>query len=291
MVRPRDGRDVVVTCDTLIEGRHFDMRYASPADVGYRAMAVNASDVAAMGGEPAWAVVALEVRDGIDEAFVESMYDGVCEAAREYGFAVVGGNVVGGVSRFGVAVTMGGDVEAGAAWRRGGAKVGDGVFVTGAMGGAALGLRALRVGYGEGDAAARAAWVARYRRPVARVSEARALAAARCVTACIDVSDGLLQDLGHVARASTVGIEIRAALVPVAPAYDEGARRFFDHRWHAALWAGDDYELAFTSSSEPPVGTRIGDVVAGAGVRVFDAQGAQVDVASQGGFDHGGATP
>jgi thiamine-monophosphate kinase len=239
-----------------------------------------------MGGEPVWAVVALELREGIDAAFVEAMYDGVMEAAREYGFAVVGGNVVGGVTRLGVAVTMGGEVEAGRAWRRAGARVGDGVFVTGAVGGAALGFRALRVGFrgGESDA-----WAARYRRPVARLREARALVAAGCVTACIDLSDGLAQDLGHLARASGVGIEIRAEAIPVAAGYGEGAARFFDNTWHAALWGGDDYELAFTSSVLPPVGARIGDVVAGAGVRVVDARGSEIGVPAGGGFDHGGA--
>lgn len=287
VLRPTLGRDVVVTCDTLIEGRHFDLRYMSAVDVGYRAMVVNVSDVAAMGGEPVWAVVALELRDAIDEAFVETMYDGVLEASRAYGFAVVGGNVVGGVTRLGIAVTMGGEVDAGKAWRRAGAKVGDGVYVTGVLGGAALGLRALRVGSDGGEADSAATWIARYRRPTARLVEARALARAGCVTACIDVSDGLAQDLGHLADASGVGLVVQARDIPLAPGYDKGAERFFDDPWTAALSSGDDYELAFTSRAVPPVGTRIGDVVAGSGVSMIDRYAAPIRLPHRAGFDHG----
>src|SRR5512138_3370788 len=261
------GEELVATVDAVVEGVHFDRR-ATWADVGWKALAVNLSDLAAMGARPLFALVALGLPAGAPDAAARGLARGLGACARAHRVAVVGGNVTR-AREVSVTVTALGSVPAGRAVLRSGARPGDLVAVTGTVGDAALGLRA----------GAAAPLVRRQRRPTPRV--AAGLALAGLVRAAIDVSDGLAQDLAHLCRASGVGARIGARDLPLSPAYRRAARRLADP-WGAALAGGEDYELvvaiapaslpaarAAAAKARTPL-TVIGRFVRGGGVRVVD---------------------
>lgn len=278
------GQHLVACTDTLVEGVHFP-RGTAPADLGWKSLAVNLSDLAAMGAQPAWALLALTLPVA-DARFVQGFADGFAELARAHGVALVGGDTTQGPLT--ITVTAMGCVPHGAALTRAGARVGDGVFVTGTLGDAAGAL--LRVqGHGDVPVALRA----RLDRPEPRVSAGLALRG--IASACIDVSDGLVADLGHVCMASGVGAELELDALPLSA----GLRAVFDEETgrRFALAGGDDYELCFTAPTSDGdaihkacagVGlqvTRIGRIVAGTGVRVLDANGGAVEV-PRAGWEH-----
>ncbi|MCM2336531.1 MAG: thiamine-phosphate kinase [Pseudomonas sp.] len=269
---PRD-RQLVVATDTLNAGVHFPDDTA-PADLGWKALAVNLSDLAAMGAAPAWCTLSLSLPTA-EEGWIDAFLDGFLALADAHGVALVGGDTTRGP--LSVCVTAHGLIAPGAALRRDGARVGDDVWVTGTLGDAAGALAQWRAG-GARDAALRE----RLDRPTPRVAFGAGLVGV--AHACIDVSDGLLADLGHVLAASAVGAELLIDALPcsgaLAHAFDAPTRR--------ALQAagGDDYELCFTA---PPgardaiaalahrlqlPATRIGAIVGGEGVRVVDGDGA-----------------
>jgi thiamine-monophosphate kinase len=281
VLRPVPGEDLVATVDAVVSGVHFDRRFA-PADVGWKALAVNLSDLAAMGARPVAALVALALPRGTAAAELRGLARGLGACARAYGIPVIGGNVTraGAIS---VTITALGAVPEGRAVLRSGARAGDLVVVTGTVGDAALGLRR-----GAAPALAR-----RQRRPMPRV--AAGLALAGLVRAAIDVSDGLVQDLGHLCRASGVGARIGVAELPLSPAYRRAARRLVDP-WAPALGGGEDYELvaavpprligdvrAAAARARTPI-TVVGRFVRGAGVAVVGPRGEPVPAPS--GHDH-----
>ncbi|HEY6003443.1 MAG TPA: thiamine-phosphate kinase [Anaeromyxobacter sp.] len=281
VLRPAPGEDLVATVDTVVEGVHFDARFA-PEDVGWKALAVNLSDLAAMGARPLWALVALALPAGTRPAAVKRIASGLGACARAYRTAVVGGNV-SRARELSLTVTAVGAVPEGRAVLRTGARPGDLVAVTGTLGDAALGLRP----------GAPRALASRQKRPSPRLAAGRALAG--IVRAGIDVSDGLAQDLGHVCRASGVGARIGLPDLPLSPAYRRMARRLPDP-FAPALSGGEDYELvvavpptslerarAAARRSGTPL-TVIGRFVRGEGVRVVDARGEAVSVPE--GHDH-----
>jgi thiamine-monophosphate kinase len=231
LLRPPRGEALVATVDAVVEGVHFDARF-TPADVGWKALAVNLSDLAAMGARPLWALVALGVPPGTPAARLAGVARGLGACARRHGVAVVGGNVTRapGLS---LTVTVVGGVRPGRALRRQGARPGDAVLVSGTLGEAALGRRR-----GAPPGLAR-----RQRRPEPRLALGRALAG--LATAAIDVSDGLVQDLGHLCRASRVGASLRLAELPLSRAYRRATAGRADP-WAAALSGGEDYELCVT---------------------------------------------
>lgn len=282
------GQELAVAIDTMVEGVHFPEGTA-PADIGWKALAVNLSDLAAMGATPVWALLALTLPRP-DAAFVDGFAEGFAQLAGQYRLALVGGDTTRGALTLSVAVH--GFVPPGQALTRAGAQVGDAVLVTGTLGDAAAGLRCLPSRM-DVQATARDFLVNRLNRPTPRVAAGLALRGR--ASACIDVSDGLLADLGHLCTASGVGAEIDAALLPCSPAllgaFDEAAVRDF------ALTGGDDYELCFTVPAArmdevrddlAKLGcgaTRIGRIVAGEGVRVRGADGAWLEPARSG-WDH-----
>ena len=266
VLRPAPGRELVVVADTLVAGVHFhaDM---DPADLGYRAVAVNLSDIAAMGARPRWLTLCLTLT-GTDPDWLERFSAGIFEAAGEHGVHVVGGDTTRGAITV-VSVQVTGDVEPGAALLRSGARAGDTIYVTGTLGDAAAGLAA--IGEGRAESFLRD----RFLRPAARVGVGLRLAG--LASAAIDVSDGLCADLGHVLEASGVGAEVDVDRLPLSPALraycDPGRQRDF------ALSGGDDYELCFTSSAAigadiagVPV-TAIGTIRDGGGLSLHDASG------------------
>lgn len=245
------GPEVLATADLLVEGSHFDLAFSSPADVGWKALAVNVSDIAAMGGTPRYALVSLGLpEDGEDVA--DALYRGLAEAAAAFGVGVAGGDVVrSDVLLVGVAAL--GDPPPGGPVLRSGARPGDVACVTGTLGGAAAGLALLRAATTDPEALALLdrcpSLVEAHRRGRARVAEGRAAAAAGA-HAMIDVSDGLALDLSRVCEASGVGVEVRAADLPLAPGVADVAAWLGEDPARIGLGGGDDYELAIAIPAE-----------------------------------------
>lgn len=276
-----DGQRLVACTDALVAGVHFPADTA-PEDIGWKSLAVNLSDLAAMGAEPAWALLALTLPDA-DARFVERFSDGFAVLASRHAVALVGGDTTQGP--LSIAVTALGVIPAGDAVTRGGARTGDTVFVTGTLGDAAGALKLLLDGR-----SSPVALLARLRRPEPRVAAGIALRGV--ASACIDVSDGLLADLAHICHASGVGAELDVEALPLSSElvtnfHARACRQF-------ALSGGDDYELCFTVRPEcegrvamalAAIGcdaTRIGRIVAGSGVRVLDARGNEIDLVHTG---------
>jgi thiamine-monophosphate kinase len=230
--------------DVMTEGVHFDLAWSTPADVGWKALAVNLSDLAAMGGAPRAAVCAVVLGAG-RKGEADDLAAGLMAAALELGCPLVGGDTAVGAALT-VSVAVVGDSPGGGAVLRSGAHPGDSIFVTGPLGGSRAALAALR----RGDDADPVG-LARLQRPVPRLVEGRTAAAAGA-SAMIDVSDGLSSDLAHVCHASRVGARLEASAIPVGP----GATV------EDALAGGDDYELCFTA----PDPVRVAEAFAAAGL-------------------------
>jgi thiamine-monophosphate kinase len=231
VVRTRAGA-LLVTVDALVERVHFRRDWLSAAALGRRAFAVNASDIAAMGGVPRWCVTQIGAPPRTPAALVDGIARGVASAASAAGAAVVGGNL-SRAAELSVSVTLIGDAPP-RPLTRAGARPGDWLYVTGTLGEAALGVRQLRR-----TRAARGAAVARYRQPSPRLAAGALLARRGLASAMIDVSDGLMQDLGHLCAASGIGARVAVAQLPCRTAVRRAGIEL-------ALAGGEDYELLFT---------------------------------------------
>lgn len=266
------GRQLVVAMDTLNDGVHFPHGTAA-ADVGWKALAVNLSDLAAMGAEPAWCTLSLSLPTS-DNGWVDGFLDGFLELATAHRVALVGGDTTRGP--LSVCVTVHGLLEPGRALRRDAARVGDAVWVSGALGDAAAALALLEAGATPPEALRE-----RLDRPTPRLALGRALGGV--AAAAIDVSDGLLADLDHVCAASGVGMRIALDALPASEALRAACAA--DARYGLQAGGGDDYELAFTAPPEADAAVRaaaagagvavarIGEVVTGERVRLFDGSG------------------
>lgn len=251
----------VLSIDAVVEGAHFERAWLSLGDVGHRGTTAALSDLAAMGATPV-AVLSSVVAPAAEE--VLAVMEGAREAARACGAVIVGGNVARGPSLALHTAVVG---RARSAWRREGARVGDAIYVTGTVGAAALGWRALAAGIELPD------YAARWRRPRARFDVVAHLAP----SACVDVSDGLALDLARLCAASGVGASIELARLPVEDGFASAAARLGASPDELALGGGEDYELLFTmpASIDPSIATRIGEIVAGEGVHVLGRDGAR----------------
>jgi thiamine-monophosphate kinase len=278
------GQQLVAAVDTLVAGRHFPLG-SPPRSVGHRALAVNLSDLAAMGADPRYALLALTLPQA-DDAWLQEFAGGFGALAQQYGVALIGGDTTSGPLT--ISVTVLGTALPGRALTRSGARPGDLVFVSGTPGDAAAGLPLAD------RPAPPAALRARFEYPAPRVALGRALAGT--ASACIDVSDGLAGDLGKLGAASGCAIEIEPAQLPLSDALR--AQHALPRAQELALTGGDDYELAFTvpaaaadlaqiaREAQTRI-TRIGRVVPGAGVWLRD--GAAVTQFMHRGFDHFGS--
>jgi thiamine-monophosphate kinase len=265
LLQPPGGRLLVAATDTLNEAVHFPVETA-PADIGWKALAVNLSDLAAMGATPSWCTLSLSLHDA-QPAWLDAFLDGFLALASQHGVALVGGDTTRGPVS--TSVTALGHVDPRTALRRAGARVDDDIWVTGTLGDAAAALSQWRAG-----GAAEPALRERLDRPTPRVEAGRALA--RIAHACIDVSDGLLADLGHLCTASDVGARLDLDALPASPTL----RAMFTDETRRVLQTsgGDDYELCFTAASAQRdliialgttagvMMTRIGRIVAGGDV-------------------------
>ena len=247
------GGRLLATVDMLVEGVHFDLSFITPWQLGRKALAVNLSDIAAMGGEPLFALVSLGLSGQVDEDFVEELYRGMVAMAETCGVGIVGGDTVRSPGGLIVDVAVLGRVAA--PLTRSGARPGDLVAVTGHLGASAAGLHWLLrqkerrpeafVGAAGEDGAVRSV-VRAHLEPVPRLREAAELTATGLVTAMIDISDGLASEANHIARESGVGMVIYAEAIPVASATREVARLLGADPLAWALAGGEDYELLLT---------------------------------------------
>lgn len=292
VMAPPLGRELVATHDLLAHGIHF-VGDEPPADLAHKLLAVNLSDLAAMGARPLGVLVGLGLA-GQGADWADAFAAGLAEGCARWGAPLLGGDTVMGLERLILGLTALGQVEPGRALARVGAQAGDQLWVSGNVGDAGLGLAEAQRRL-DGPADARAAVLARYRRPEPRLALGAALADARLATACLDVSDGLLIDASRLAAASGVRAVIELARVPLSRAAEAlGADRV------AAATAGDDYELLFAArpAAAPALaalGRRlrlrlscIGGIEAGAGVALLDVGGVDITPARLG-FVH--ATP
>lgn len=251
VVKPAPGRDLVVTTDVLVNGIHFP-ESTEPAAIGHKALAVNLSDVAAMGAEPAWATLDLTL-ESVDERWLEEFCSGFFALADQFHVQLIGGDMARGP--LSVAVQLTGIVDEAGCLTRSGARMNDYIYVSGTLGDAALGLRVLgdMIVVPEPD---RTFFLDRLNRPSPRVALGRAISS--YATAAIDISDGLAADLGHVCERSGVGAVVDVAKLPVS----DGYRRCLSQvGWEPAVGFGDDYELCFTVS--PDDADRVEQIVAG----------------------------
>jgi thiamine-monophosphate kinase len=280
----------VITTDLLVEGVHFRRSATSAHDLGYKAIAVNVSDVAAMGGSPRYATVGLGLRGGGETSFVMELYGGMLEAAAEHGLSIVGGDL-SRADRVVISVGVVGEVAQGHAVTRSGARPGDRIVVTGALGAAAGGLRLAQSDPSDVTESLGTDWArdlaTALDRPVARVGEGLTLAQAGA-TAMMDLSDGLSTDLPRLCAASGVGARVRRAALPVAPALYDLQKILGTDPFDLAVHGGDDYELLATlpaDAVEPALrklGERFGTSLAEVG-EVTDAAGSVVLVDDDGG--------
>ncbi|HVG29605.1 MAG TPA: thiamine-phosphate kinase [Pyrinomonadaceae bacterium] len=308
--RSEAGRDTVVTADLLVEDVDFFRRITEPASLGHKSLAVSLSDVAAMGARPRFALVSLGVPQTTwDSHFLDDFYEGFLALAAEHGVVLVGGDVSRSPDRIVIDSIVVGEVESDRAVLRSGARVGDQIFVTGALGGAAAGLRLLEKSLtltedlthelpAEYDEIA-----ARQTRPAPRVEWGAHVCEGRLATAMIDLSDGLSSDLAHLCRESGVGAVLDWSQIPVHPALSHASTLADNSFTHAvvgdahqlARHGGEDFELLFTVHPRDLLKlprelggvavTRVGEITeAGQGIKLLRHQ--RPEDLHPGGFDH-----
>ncbi|MBI3778174.1 MAG: thiamine-phosphate kinase [Gammaproteobacteria bacterium] len=273
LLRPPVGQSLAVTSDLLVSGVHF-LPDVDPASLGHKALAVNLSDLAAMGAEPAWFLLNLVLPEA-DAVWLERFCRGMFELARQYNVQLVGGDTSRGPLTIGIEAH--GFVPETVALRRAGARAGDRIYVTGTLGDAAVALLH-RLGKQPLSGSDFAALVERLDRPVPRVREGMALRG--IATGAIDISDGLLADLGHILEMSGVGARIFLDKIPLSPICRTHVGKF---GWEAALAMGDDYELCFTVPAQDTGALEklrfacgvhcIGEIEAEPGLRIVDELG------------------
>jgi thiamine-monophosphate kinase len=307
VVEPERSRLEVITTDALVEGVHFDRAFCGPADIGHKALAVNLSDLAAMGAAPRVALLSLMLPAALSVADVDALLDGMLALAERARISLVGGNITRSPGPLIVDVTVTGSVHPRRLLTRRGARAGDEIYVTGSIGGAAAGLHALQRAQGPtalmeppGEG------IRRYLRPEPRLRFGLLLGRNRAARACIDLSDGLADGVRQIAQESGVGAVIDAPSLPIHPdsrrpaaggpqpthAFEAG----FDATVLDAIAGGEDYELLFTSPpklrgrlngvrrlvNDLPV-TRIGHVTADRAI-VLEINGRKEEL--PGGFQH-----
>lgn len=298
VVQPSEGMELLLTVDTQEEGVHFRREWATPEDIGWRCLAVNVSDIAAMAGSPLGAVVALSLPAALEVAFIEAFYDGMQAHAARYDCPVIGGNVSRRTAEtMSVTITVLGEAPRGCSVYRSGAQIGDEIWVTGGLGGARAGLAVLgqpaRV---TGLATERV--VTRYRRPQPRLHEAQYLRQHADLHSLLDLSDGLSSDLRHVCEASKVAADVEADRIPIDEEVRRIAAAYEVEPLTYALHGGEDFELCLTV---PPGGldgvredferrfqcrlVRVGTILQGSGVVLVRPDGTHEALPARG-YDH-----
>ena len=246
---PRPGYELLVTCDCMVEDRHYLSRYISPFDLGRRAMTLNISDIGAMGGKPLYALISLGLKAEMLVRDVEEMYRGFLAELNPFGASIIGGNLTKSGNGMFIDITLLGEVQEGRGVRRSGAREGDAILVTGYPGQAAAGLQLLL--HTPDDAALlRHPLVKIYNTPSHRAQLGEAIAQTGYATAMIDTSDGFVGDLGHICEESGVGADIFKEKIPVNQDVQEAAILLERDPYDFFLGESDDYELVITCRPE-----------------------------------------
>jgi thiamine-monophosphate kinase len=248
-IKPQVGYELLVTCDCLVEGRHYLPDIINPVDLGRRAMVVNISDIGAMGGLPLYSLVSLGLREDTLIADVESMYRGFLQELKTFKASIIGGNITKTEGANFIDITLVGEVEQGKLMLRSSAEVGDAILVTGYPGQAVAGLQLLKCSQSPQDVQNHPL-VQAYNTPKHRAREGHALAHFGYAKAMIDTSDGLLADLGHICLESGVGAEIFQKQLPLSKILIQEARQMELDPYDMVMCESDDYELILTCTVE-----------------------------------------
>jgi thiamine-monophosphate kinase len=280
VVKTTSGRDLIVCCDLLVEGVHFRTDWTPARLLGWKALAVTLSDVAAMGGVPKFAMVSIALPHWCSTDFIDELFEGMSELAESCGVAIIGGDTSSSRDSLFIDVSVIGDCQSGKAITRRGANIGDRIYVSGSLGASAFGLSLLEEGFrldgsqGVGDLRSQA--VLKHLSPGPQLKLGRALGETGLATAMIDISDGLSTDLHHILDESRVGAVIRAGAIPIAESVRSTAPGTPEtDRLSLAIHSGEEYELLFTARPENHQRlislaegnnvnvTAIGDIIAG----------------------------
>jgi thiamine-monophosphate kinase len=293
--KAKPGYEVLVTCDCVVEGRHFLSRHISAMDLGRRSMMLNISDIGAMGGHPLYALISLGLKNETLVKDIEDLYRGFLLELNPFGASIIGGNLTQSGDGIFIDITLIGEVEEGRAVRRSGARPGDVILVTGYPGQSAAGLQLLLQSLASEDHPL----VRAYNKPSHRAREGRAVALAGCATAMIDTSDGFLGDLGHICEESKVGALLVQEKFPVSDELREAAKILKKEPRDFFLGDSDDYQLIITCGAkdverirssialtyEGPV-TQVGEVTAPeTGLRLLLTDGSEQRLSAKG-WDH-----
>lgn len=245
---PEGGGDRLITTDMLLEGVHFLRSKSEPEDVGWKSAAVNLSDIAAMGGTPIATFLSIALPKDAQGEWAERFVKGYADISNRFGVPLLGGDTTSSLRDIAINVGVVGRCERGKALGRGGARVGDTIFVTGTLGDSGAGLRALL------DSLERTSdvefLIGKHLRPLPRIQEGQKLLATGVVGAMMDVSDGIASDLGHILRASGVGARVELDALPVSPQLGAICQQQGWDAHELALSAGEDYELLLTAPEE-----------------------------------------
>lgn len=293
VIEERSDLEMIVCCDLMIEGIHFRLRGADPFMIGRKSLAVTLSDIAAMGGHPQYALISLAIPPATSAEFIDRLFDGLCDMARWADVAIIGGDTSRSPGPMFIDTIVLGECLKGRAVRRAGARPGNRIYVTSALGASALGLRLLEqeVSLDESDELQKTA-IMKHLDPEPRCAFGRGIGLAGLATAMIDLSDGLSADLSHILEESNCGAIIDASAIPVA----ESVRAIAEDALQLALHGGEEYELLFTAKPEDhekilnlssivglPI-TMIGEIIAGRGLHL--RRGVVIEDVEPQGFEH-----
>jgi thiamine-monophosphate kinase len=281
----------LTTTDMLLEGVHFDLSFCDPFRLGRKALAVNLSDIAAMGGRPRSFLLSLAIPERFSIDFLNDFSSGLLEIADEFGVTLIGGDTCASRGGLVIGITLYGEQEEQKLTQRCTARPGESIFVTGYLGDSALGLKLLQEGHMKGKV------IDRHLDPTPRVHEGLALAEAGLTCSMIDISDGLLSDLGHITGKSAIGARLYLDKIPLSREYSEHFGSEVHERYSLALGGGEDYELLFTAPAHrkceiemlfrkfgTPV-SEIGEITAIPGIRLLSPEGEAVHGIATG-YDH-----
>jgi thiamine-monophosphate kinase len=251
VIKSTGARDLIACCDLMVEGVHFRTEWAPPRLWGRKALAVNLSDIAAMGGVPKYAMVSIALSSKHSTEFIDEIFAGLFDFADECGVAIIGGDTSSSPDSLFIDVSVIGDCESGRAVTRGGAKPGDMIYISGSLGASALGLSLLEEGVRLEDGSRFQDALLKHLAPEPRLRLGRAIGEAGVATAMIDISDGLSTDLWHLLDRSNCGAVIHADAIPIAECVllSSSSGQIADSL-KVALNSGEEYELLFTATAE-----------------------------------------
>lgn len=290
-------RDWLISTDNFVENVHFRRDWSTWMQIGNKAVAAAVSDISAMGGKPRFLTVGMSIPEDVNSSMVEECYKGIRSAANHVNALVIGGDITRSAKSFYINITAIGEVEHGRAIYRSGARAGDAVYVTGTFGGPRMGLTMLQKNMGDADHR----FIRRHLEPPSRFATGQWLASTGCVTAMIDVSDGLAADFGKIADASGVSFHIEGGRIPLMTGLIAEHQLAGVDPLQVAISSGEEYELIFTVSgarvgpfqqiataAERVLGhplTCVGSVLEGNGCYFFDTNGSHIPVEDRG-FSH-----